>query len=188
MHAVRPMSTTSPNFARSVNSWAEWVKRIREDGLLFTVSNVLHRSIPESLFHARKFLIFAGRLARDLPGSSATTYVRRATFDDVDVLSKCGYPPSVLRHWLIRGAHGWLIDREGELLACYWLDGNDRYNLYDWLVIKASSKDVWVLWWWVARKYRGQIFAYKVRIPGRIEYANAGFSQILGNHDCPVML
>jgi len=155
----------------------------RVNGFLITTVAVIYRHIPESLFHAKGFIIVTGEPHAFSADQNSNHRVRPATLNDLDLLSNCGYPQSVLRRWFKGGAHAWLIEHEGQLLACYWLDGNDRYYLYDWLAIKSAPTDAWVLWWWVAPEHRRRDLAYQVRSPGVSEFARAGYLRILGAID-----
>ncbi len=170
-------------FMGLIKSWQEFWQKSQDDGFLFTLTTLLYQFIPESLFHAKGFIIFTIEPHESATNQAEALGVRAATPDDLNLLANCGYPQSVLGYWFERGAHAWLIEREGELLGCYWLDGNEKYYLYDWLVIKSAPKDVWVLWWWVASEHRKQELAYQIRIPGVSEYARAGFTQMLGAVD-----
>lgn len=163
--------------------WRQFFRMSREDGFLFALMTLLYKWVPEGLFHAKGFVIMAVEPHESLTSQAEAFSVRRATSDDLDLLSHCGYPQSILADWFDRGARAWLIEGERRLLACYWLDGNERYYLYDWLVIKSAPKEVWVLWWWVARSHRKQELAYEVRRAGVLEYADAGFTQMLGAVD-----
>lgn len=170
-------------FISFIKPWREFWQRSREDGFLFTLITLLYKFIPETLFHAKGFIIVSLEPHESATRQAEALGVRAATPDDLDLLSHCGYRRPVLAYWLERGARAWLIEREGELLGCYWLDGHERYYLYDWLVIKSAPKDVWVLWWWIAREHRKQDLAYQIRIPGVSECARAGFTQMLGAVD-----
>lgn len=176
-------SWTLQIFADLINSWRQFWRMSREDGWLFTAIKVLYGRVPESLFHAKGFIIVTGEPHESSTGQTCDIEVRSASPEDLDLLSDSDYPKSILRRWFKRGARVWLIEHEGRLLACYWLDGNDRYHLYDWLVIKSEPKDVWVLWWWVAHGYRRQNLAYQIRTPGVLEYARNGFTRMLGAID-----
>jgi hypothetical protein len=170
-------------FMGLIKPWRQFWRMSRENGFLFALMTLLYKWVPEWLFHAKGFVIVRVEPHESLSSQADALSVRRATPDDLDLLSHCGYPQSILADWFDRGARAWLIERERRLLACYWLDGNDRYYLYDWLVIKSAPKDVWVLWWWVARSHRKQELAYQIRRLGVLEYARAGFTQILGAVD-----
>ena len=163
-----------------INPWRQFWRMSRDDGWLFTAIKVLNGFVPESIFHAKGFIIVTGEPHESPTDQANELGVRQATKEDLDLLSNCGYPQSILRRWFKRGARAWLIEREGKLLACYWLDGNDRYYLYDWLVIRSTPNDFWVLWWWVAHGYRRQDIAYQIRTTGVSEFARAGFTRLIG--------
>ena len=159
----------------------DYIKQIQRDGgFLYTIMRALHSHVSRRLFHARRFLI----LARELNDSSRhmkaeAAEARAATRDDLDLLSQCGYPQFVLNQWFEQGAHAWLIEREGKLLSCYWLDGSDFYALYNWLVIQSTPQEASILWWWVNHNNRKQGLGDQVRRLGISEYACAGFTHIL---------
>ncbi len=161
------------------------VRQIRRDGgALYTASTILHNYLPSYLFHARGFLI----IVRELDDLSVhknivVTDARSATRNDLDLLSQCGYPQLILEQWFEQGARAWLTKQEGELLSCYWLDGKGSYALYDWLVIRSTKTDAWILWWWVNPNYRKRGLGDQVRLLGIAEYANAGFTHILSAID-----
>lgn len=185
---------TTPKLEQVVNlstnhmMFTDFIKQLwqirRDGGFLHTIMTVLSMCIPENLFHARGFLIVARKLNNPpVHKKVAVAGVRSATTDDLHLLAQCGYPPLVLNHWFEQGARAWLIEEEGKLLSCYWLNGNELYPLYDWLVIKSTAEDVWAAWWWVAHDHRKQGLAYKIRLPAVSEYACAGFTQMLGAVD-----
>lgn len=161
------------------------IKRSRQaGGLRYTFMRMLHSYIPTHLFHARRFLIIARELRHpSYYTNAATPDARPATQADVRLLSQCGYPQFILNQWLERDARAWLVEREGELLSCYWLNGAGSYFLYNWLAFDAAEQDVWILWWWVNGNYRKQGFGDQVRLRGIAEYATTGFTHILSAVD-----
>ncbi len=166
-----------------VEPWRRIWRENREAGLLYMAMTFVHMRIPESLFDLRGYLLVACDLRHSPSSQEIDSEIRRATPEDLNLLSACGFGPSRLRAWFERGARAWIIERRDRLLACYWLNANDRYPLYDWLVLKATPKDVWVLWWWVDRQHRGQNLAYRVRVPGVRDSARAGCTRMLGMVD-----
>lgn len=167
-------------FIRFIKSWREFWQTSQYQGFLFTLVTVIYNFIPQSLFHAKSFALVTKKPYESSISKAEALGVRPATLYDINLLSHCGYPRPVLAHWFERGARAWLIEREEKLLACYWLDENESYYLYDWLVLKSAPKNVWAIWWWVAPEYRKQHLANQVRIPAISEYARAEFTQILG--------
>ena len=187
---VRPIETpmTRP-LVGSVETWRELWRKRREVRPLFAAMTLLHTLIPHSLFHVKGYFLFACDV-RDSPSIDETDpEIRPATPEDLDlfgafeVTEGITLPRSVLRAWFLRGARVWIIERGSRLVACYWLDTNSSYYLYDWLVLKASPKDVWALGWWVARDHRGQGLAARIRRPGVSACAHAGYTRILGAVD-----
>lgn len=163
--------------------WQSFWRMRRENGLLLTLLKLLHQFIPNYLFYAKRLAIMA-REARDSSTSQAKALGgRAATPNDLELLSDSGYPQSVLASWFERGARAWLIEREGKLLGCYWLDENEGYDLYDWLIIKSAPKDIWALWWWIAPEHRNQGLALQIGKLGGSESARAGFTRILAAVD-----
>ncbi len=174
-------SSASGILAGFLEPWRQFLRGSRADGVLFTMVTVLYRHIPNDLFHAKGFVIVTEELTRHcLVANMSPPEVRRATPKDLDLLSKCGLPRSVLRGWFTQGAQAWLTECQGELLACYWLDSNERYHLYDWLVLKSPQTEVWILWWWVHPQHRRQDLAYQVQKPGVSQCAHAGLKRMLG--------
>ena len=84
--------------------WREFWRMSIDDGFLITAIAVLYRYIPESLFHARGFIIVADEPHESPVDQSGNREVRPATLDDLDLLSNCDYPESILRHWFEGGA------------------------------------------------------------------------------------
>lgn len=156
-------------------------RRIRQDGsFLFALSRMLNGCIPAHILHVSQFLIVGREPKRTASDPLVVSGVRAATVADLDLLADCGHPQPILNQWFEQGADAWLIEREGKLLSCYWLDGTNRYFLYDWLVIQSTSSDAWVSWWWVSPAHRGEGLAYQVRQLGVSEYARAGYTRIWG--------
>jgi hypothetical protein len=109
--------------------------------------------------------------------------VRLASPNDIPLLETANCTSMICRRWFRRGARAWIKERDGKLVACFWLHQTKRYHLYDWLIIKSAPQDVWVVWWWVDRQNRGEKWAYRIRVPGVMEAAHAGCTRMLGMVD-----
>ena len=109
--------------------------------------------------------------------------VRPANLDDLPLLATADCPRLICCRWFQRGARAWLIEQDGRLVACFWLHETAQYQLYDWLVLKTAGQEVWVVWWWVDRHCRGRDSAYRVRVPGVLEFARTGCTRMFGMVD-----
>ena len=115
-------------------------QRCQDEGFLFTLITQIQGLIPERILHTKGCILYALEPQVQETSQAVALGVRTATPDDLALLTQCGYIEPQLAYWFEKGVSAWLIERDGKLLGCYWLDGGRDYDLYDCSYPFSSSE------------------------------------------------
>lgn len=181
-------SSPQPRSGIAPASWRKLRRKISQVGLLYTVQLLLKQYIPSILFAVNSMEINGSDVRNLRRAPESDPNIRWASTDDFDFLVTSGYySAEQTRALFARGARAAILVREGELLACMWLEakaqvGESLVN-EDWLRYALSPTDFWTINAWVASDERGRDVYAQVRDFAASDYARAGFTRLVGAVD-----
>ncbi len=111
--------------------------------------------IPRSVLTAGVWFVFELQLKDLIEDQEDDPEIRWAGAEDVELLAQMGWPEPKLRALFERGARVAMLERDGALVGCLWIEPT-AHNPYDWLRFNLSPEDLWVIYTWVDPGHRGQ--------------------------------
>jgi hypothetical protein len=169
-------------------SWRKFRRKTSQVGLPYTAQLLFKQYVPNFLF-AVNALVITGSDVRNLRRApESDPNIRWATADDIDLLVTSSlYSTEQTRALFARDARSAILVREGELLACMWLEakaqvGESLVN-EGWLRYGLSPGDFWTINVWVTSGERGRDLYSQVRDFAASDYARAGFTRLVGAID-----
>ncbi|MGB5253196.1 MAG: GNAT family N-acetyltransferase, partial [Sedimenticolaceae bacterium] len=139
--------------------------------------NILPRQVVDFSFQ----VIVARSLQPQTPAPPELPGLRVASIDDAELLGSFGTSPSTIRGRFHSGYKAWLIEREGQPIACDWLGPDNCKSRWEWLIMQGRADDIWHEYFEVAQKARGQGLGPKMRTHVIFDCQQREFKRLLGN-------
>jgi GNAT superfamily N-acetyltransferase len=170
--------------ASSFRPWAKFWRMLKELGPAYTFQQVLGHFVPHSLFHAGGFVVVAWDLRQSPPRREPGAGIRPARRKDCEALAQQLGPSSTeLLRRFERGAHVWIVERDGRPVACNWVRSAKSWYKFDWLALEKEPTDMFALEIKVAHGYRRHGFAGLLRRHVASRCLRAGCTRMVGTID-----